>query len=173
MKIKILNLLLLLFFSMTIYSQTNSSNEETENLQFTGTINTEGKSNYELSDCISTSAMIQGIESKTESEEAAIDSSFVKGAYAFSYYVDDYGASAGEVKFQFEYIIKEGVIAYQLYDFEHHQSESKFESVGILPTDWNEKVKASFTKKQYAEIMTDLKMNVANAIRMINKYCVK
>ena len=114
-----------------------------------------------------------GIESKTESDEEALDSAFVKGEYSYSYYVDDYESPAGEVKFKFEYIIRDGQINYRLYDFEHEKSDSKFTSIGLLPKEWNEKVKSSFSKKQYAEIMTDLKLNVANAIRMINKYCIK
>ncbi|WP_299888477.1 hypothetical protein [uncultured Lacinutrix sp.] len=173
MTIKTLSLLILFTFSINAYSQIISSNDKFGNLQFIGNINTENKSNYDLSECISTSAMIMGIESKTESKEAAIESSFVKGEYSYSYYVNDYEASAGEVQFKFEYTIKKGAIAYKLYDFEHLKSDSEFESIGILPNEWNEKVKASFTKKQYAEIMTDLRLNVANAIRMINKYCTK
>ena len=117
--------------------------------------------------------MIMGIESKTVSEDEAHDSAFVRGAYAYFYYVDDYGSEAGEVKFKFEYIIIDGQIDYRFYAFEHEKIGSKFASIGLLPKEWNEQVKTSFSEKQYGEIMTDLRLNIANAIRMINKYCVK
>ena len=109
---------------------------------------------------------------KTELEEDATDSSFVKGAYAYNYYVDDYESPAGKVKFKFQYLIKEGQLTYRLYDFEHVKSDSKFESVGLLPEKWNDQVKASFTKAQYSEIFVDLRFNVNHAIRMVKKYCV-
>lgn len=173
MKISVLSLLITLFLSGNIYCQIKKSSDESGKLQFTGNIGAKGKKNYDLSECISTSAMIEGVEFKTESIEKAVESSYVKGTYSFSYYVDDYGESAGEVKFKFEYLIANEEINYRLFDFKHEKSDSNFESIGILPYEWDEKVKASFTKKQYAEIMTDLKLNVVNAIRMINKNCVK
>jgi hypothetical protein len=172
-KIKTILLSTLLIISANALSQIVGSVDESGNLQFNGVIKVTDKSNFELSECISSSAMIMGIESKTESDEKALDSAFVKGEYSYSYYVDEYGSPAGEVKFKFEYIIRDGQINYRLYDFEHEKSDSKFASIGLLPKEWNEKIKSSFSKKQYAEIMTDLKLNVANAIRMINKYCVK
>ena len=172
-KIKTILLSTLLLISVSAFSQIISSEDESGNLQFKGVIKVTKKSNYELSECISSSAMIMGVNSKTESNKEALDSAFVKGENSYSYYVDDYGSPAGEVKYKFEYIIKNGQINYRLYDFEHKKSDSKFASIGLLPKEWNEKVKSSFSKKQYTEIMTDLKLNVANAIRMINKYCVK
>ncbi|NQY05688.1 MAG: hypothetical protein HRT68_05640 [Flavobacteriaceae bacterium] len=171
--IKTILLSTILIISVNAFSQIIGSVDESGNLQFKGVIEVTNKSNFELSECISSSAMIMGIESKTESDGEALDSAFVKGEYSYSYYVDDYGSQAGEVKFKFEYIIRDGQINYRFYDFEHKKSESKFASIGLLPKEWNEKVKSSFSKKQYTEIMTDLKLNVANAIRMINKNCVK
>lgn len=164
--------LMLFIISLNVYSQIKSSFDEFGNLQFTGIMDTASESNFELSECISASALIFGIESKTESVENGIDSSFVKGGYSYSYYVDDYESSAGEVKFKFEYIIKNGNISYRFWDFEHEKSGSEFESIGLLPRDWNEKIKETFTKKQYTEIKTDIRLNVSNAIRMITKYCI-
>jgi hypothetical protein len=172
-KIKTILLSTLLIISANAFSQITGPLDESGNLQFNGVIKVTDKSNFELSECISSAAMIMGIESKTESASEALDSAFVKGGYSYSYYVDNYESPAGEVKFKFEYIIRDGQINYRLYDFEHVKSDSKFASIGLLPKEWNEKVESSFSKKQYAEIMTDLKLNVANAIRMINKYCVK
>ncbi len=172
-KLKFIFLLFFLIYSVIAFAQITSSTNESVNLEFKGIIEATGKSNYELSECIASSAMIIGVETQTESEKDALDSSFVKGEYSYSYYVDDYESYAGEVKFKFEYIIRNGQINYRIYDFEHEKSDSKFQSVGILPEKWNDKVKLSFTEKQYSEIMVDLRMNVANAIRMINKYCIR
>jgi len=172
-KLKIIILSLNFILIVNLFGQLDSSSDENGNLQFTGVIKTKNNDNFELSECISNSAMILGIESKTKSEKEAKKSSYVKGNYAYAYYVDDYESEAGRVKFTYEYIVKNGQIHYRLFNFEHEQSKSKFESVGLLTEKWNKKIKSSFTKKQYAEIMTDLRANAANAIRMIKKYCAK
>lgn len=117
--------------------------------------------------------MIQGVESQTESENEAVEHAFVKGRYAYSYYVNDYKDFVGEIKFKFEYIIINGQINYRFYDFEHDKLNSTFKSIGLLPKQWNENVKVSFTKKEYVDIVKDLKSNAANAIRIITKYCLK
>ncbi len=36
----------------------------------------------------------------------------------------------------FEYLIKGGMIHYRCHDFEHPKSDSKFNSMGILPKEW-------------------------------------
>ena len=79
-----------MIISANAFRQIVSSVDESGNLQLKGVIKVTNKSNFKLSECISSSAMIMGIESKTESDEEALDSAFVKGEY--SYYVDDYGS---------------------------------------------------------------------------------
>ena len=172
-KIKTALLSILLIISVSTFGQVKSSADSSGNLQFIGILKVADKSNSELSECISSSAMIMGVDSKTESDNESLDSAFVKGSYSYSYYVNNYEVPAGDVMYKFEYVIRDGQINYRLYDFEHEKSDSKFESIGLLPNDWNEKVKDSFSKKQYAEVMTDIKLNVANNIRLIKKYCLK
>jgi len=163
-------LLLIVFFNLS--SQVSSTAEKFKTLQFKGVIDAPGKDNFELSECIAGSAMLAGIISQTKSKEQAVDSSFVKGEYTYTYYVDNYEKFAGFIKFKFEYIIKKGQIHYRFYDFEHEKSDSDFESIGLLPEKPNEKVRKVFTEKQYDTIMTDLKMNIAHSLRLIVKYCV-
>jgi len=172
-QLKILSLLVLLFATTNTFSQILSSSDDSGNLQFTGVTKVVDKSNFELSECIAHLALIVGIESKTEKLESSKDSSFVRGKYAYSYYVDHYESPAGEVKFKYEYIIKNGQVQYRFYDFEHEQASSKFKTIGLLPKTWNKKIQATFTKDQYGEIMTDIKLNIAHALRMIDKYCLK
>ncbi len=142
-----------------------------EMLLYKGAIESSGQSNFELAECISSSSMIYDIETRTELEEDSRDSSFVAGAFSYGYFVDDYQSPAGQVRFKFEYVIRNDSVLYQFYDFEHEQAESKFESLGHLPKEWNEEVKLVFSKSQYKEILTDIELNVANAIRMVRKYC--
>ncbi len=143
------------------------------NLEIVGLLEADSKENFEISECIVNSAMILGVESYTDSEQNSRDSSFVNGNYAYSYFVDDYSSEAGEVKFKFSYQIKNGIINYKFYDFEHNGRNTKFKSIGILSKNWNENIGSTFTENQYSEIMTDIKLNVANSIRMISKYCLK
>lgn len=164
---------LLLLISMLSFGQVTPSADASGYLEYTGTISTHGKGNFEVSSCIASSPLIMGVMFKTEFEEDATDSSFVKGANADDYYVDNYESPAGQVKYKFQYLIKKGQLSYRFYDIEHEQSDSEFKSIGFLPAQWNETVGTIFTKKQYSEILVDLKMNVANAIRMVDKYCLK
>ena len=134
-------------------------------------IESKDKSNLELAHCIANSAMIMGVTSYTESENESIDASYVNGNYSYSYYVNDYESEAGSISFKYAYEIKSGVISYKFYDFIHNGTGTEFKSIGNLPEKWNSKIGEIFTEKQYVEIMKDLFMNSANAIRMIKKYC--
>ena len=82
-KIKTILLSTFLIISINAFSQIVGSEDESGNLQFKGVIKVTDKSNFEISECISSSAMIMGIESKTESDGEALDSAFVKGMYSF------------------------------------------------------------------------------------------
>ena len=157
-------------FSFSVFGQ--NSNESSKILAITGNIESKDKSNLELADCIANSAMIEGVTSYTESENESIDSSYVNGNYSYSYYVNDYESEAGSISFKYSYEIKDGVISYKFYDFIHDGTGTEFKSIGNLPEKWNSEVGEIFTEKQYVEIMKDLFMNSANAIRMIKKYCV-
>ncbi len=141
------------------------------NIISTGKIEIKNRPNFDIFKCVKTFIFV-GVESTSESIENKVDTFFVKGAYSYTYYVQD-TVFAGEIKFKYEYIIKNRTIEYNIYDFEHIQSNSKFGSVGIIPLIWNEKVKKSFTEAQYSEIMKYVNANVALAIRMLNNYCVK
>lgn len=86
--------------------------------------------------------------------------------------VNDYKSEAGNISFKFSYKIKEGMIAYKFYDFKHDGEGTAFYSIGNIPEKWNHEVGKIFTEKQYSEIMTDVYLNSANAVRLIKKYCV-
>lgn len=170
-KLKLFYLITLLIISSNCISQLTSTEDEYGNIQFKGIIEVPHKTNFQVSECISSLMMVVGITFKTETKEEAGDSSIVKGEYSYTYYVDDHKSFAGEVKFKFEYITKKGAINYRIYDFVHEKSNSKFNSIGKLPKEWNEKVGQVFTKIQFNEIISDLILNAANSIRIINKYC--
>jgi hypothetical protein len=162
-------LLILLVFSFSLFGQ--NSNESSKTLEITGNIESKGKSNLELADCIANSAMIMGVTSYTESENESVDSAYVNGSYSYSYYVNDYESEAGSISFKYMYEIKDGIISYKFYDFLHDGTGTEFKSIGNLSKKWNSEVGEIFTQKQYVEIMKDLFMNSTNAIRMIKKNC--
>jgi hypothetical protein len=86
--------------------------------------------------------------------------------------VNDYETEAGSISFKYSYQIKDNVISYRFYDFEHDGTETDFKSIGLMPEKWNTDIGKIYTEKQYIEIMKDLYANSANAIRMIKKYCL-
>jgi hypothetical protein len=161
-------IIFLLAISFTVKGQAS-----TEALLLTGKIKTSNKSNHEVANCIANSAMVMGVTAYTESEEDAIESSFVEGNYSYSYFVDDYESQAGLISFNYSYQIKDGEINYRFYDFNHDGNDTDFKSIGIIPKLWNKEVGEIFTEKQYIEILTDLTVNTVNAIRMVTKYCAK
>tara|TARA_R100000541_G_C1858166_1_gene78759 strand:+ start:114 stop:635 length:522 start_codon:yes stop_codon:yes gene_type:complete len=169
----IFNIILILLVFSNSYSQDDQVSEKSESIIFEGIIDTADKDNFELSECIANSAMIMGIESKTETIDSSKESSFVKGQYSYSYYVNDYEKQAGIVEFKFEYIVKNEKIHFKIYDFIHRRGDSEFDSLGLLPKKWNERIGKTFTEKQYDEIMADLVFNALNSLRMIKKYCIK
>lgn len=161
---------LLLFTAINTYAQINASADADHNLQFKGTLQAPNKSNTELAQCIYSSPIISMF---IASEDMQPDTALFKGSNSFSHYVDDITTPAGEVSFQFEYLTKDSLVAYRFYHFQHHQSDSKFQSVGQLPLAWKDLTNPSFSQTQYEEIVADLRLNVAHAVRMILKYCIQ
>jgi len=172
-KMNIIKLALILLVINNSFGQNNLTKEIDKLILFEGIIDAENKNNFDISECLSNSAMIMGIKSKTETIDQAKESSFVKGQYSYSYYVNDYEAKAGDVEFKFEYIIKNAKIHFKIYDFIHTKGNSEFDSIGLLPMEWNAKIGKTFTKEQYNEIMGDLGFNALNSLRMIKKNCAK
>jgi hypothetical protein len=168
---KKINLISILFAcTLTVLGQ--NSDESNTYLELTGKIVVKGKSNLEIANCIANSAMIVGVTSYSELESECIESCYVKGRYAYSYYVNDYGSKAGSISFKYEYKIINNIISYSFNEFIHDGTGTQFKSIGNIPEKWNQEVGEIFTEKQYTEIMNDLFINYTNAIRMIKKYCV-
>lgn len=145
--------------------------QELKNYEFTGTIKTSNKSNFEISECISENVVLVGVKSKTKNEKDATASSFVNGEHSFGYYVDDYSKFAGNIEFKFEFIISNNEIKYKFYNFTHLKSNSSYKSLGILPKDWNINIK-QFSQSQYEEIQNDIKLNMFNYLRLIQNKCI-
>lgn len=164
----------LFLFIINIHAQnkTLTTTQKQKSLTIEGKITIANQSNLELAYCIANSAMVLGVTNYTTTEEEAIDSAFVQGNYSYNYYVDNYDTEAGTISFNYEYIIKNGEITYTYTDFVHDGTGTTFKSIGNLPEKWNANVGEVFTEKQYSEIMNDVRANIANAVRMVKKYCV-
>lgn len=170
---KIFQLIILLLIPTININAQNNIEQTNEELELIGSIKTNNRTNYEISDCIVNSTMIMGVTSFTKSKKEASESSFVNGNYSYSYFVDDYSSQAGKISFNYSYLIKNGEINYRIYNFEHDGTDTEFASISHLTKSWNDEIGKIFTEKQYYEIMKDLLTNAANAIRMIKNYCLK
>lgn len=148
-----------------------NSEEKTTPFEISGTIVSENKSNLALANCIANNAMVMGVTAYTETESESLESSYVKGSYAYTYYVNNYELEAGSIQFKYSYFIKDGNIQYSFYDFKHDGTGTKFKSIGNLPEKWNHEVGEIVTENQYNEIMKDVLLNAKHSIRMIQKYC--
>ncbi len=169
---KLFKLIIILIISSNNINAQNKNKQKNEILELNGSITVENKTNFEVSDCIANSAMIMGVSSYTKSEKDASESSFVHGNYSYSYFVNDYSSEAGKINFKYSYIIKDGKINYKFYDFKHNGNKTKFKSIGLLSTSWNEEIAKTFTEDQYYEIMIDLITNTSNLIKMIKETCL-
>ncbi len=159
-------------FFVVIFSVSGQSLIETPNvLELSGDIKFNSKTNLELVDCIVNSFVAMGLTEYSETENE-LEPSFIKGNYSYSYYVDDYESEAGVINFKYLYEIKDGVLSYKFYQFDHDGSNTKFKSIGVLPEKWYEEIGKTFTEKQYIEIMKDIYANFVNTIRLIKKYCI-
>lgn len=164
-------LLILCISSTTLVGQSDET-KSYKPLFLDGSLKIKNKTNFEISECIANATFIMGIESKTASKEDAKDSSFIKGNYQYTYFLDDYTTLAGVISYQFEYIIKNGTVVFKFYNFIHNRGDSEYLSVGIFPANYAGKVKKTFTKEQHGVLLNSIKENMTQALKSINKNCL-
>ena len=140
-----------------------SSNEKGE-LVCNGSLSYSDKSEKELLDCIQEHDMLESIKAHTNES--------VNGAYQYSYYASDNVTPVGEISFEYTYTIKKDVVEYTFYNFKHNREDSKIESVGILPLHLNERLAKVFPEDLYSKILSEQKFNIANWLKLLNRFCL-
>lgn len=122
--------------------------------------------------CVLNSPLTIGVvESSSALEESSIE--YIRGEWEHNYYVNHSKDYAGSVSFRYEFRISEGVINYRYYDYAHSGDDSEFNSVGILPHEFDSSLAKVFTKDQFGEILNDIKLNLFFAVRKTKEYVDK
>jgi len=164
-------LLVFSLFAQVLLAQ-NPNEDQNGNLEIKGEILV-SQSNFEICSCISKAHALSGVKTYTQNEKAAEISAFVLGNWSSAYFVNDYSKLAGNILYNYDFIIKDGKAKYRFYEFTHEQKDSEFESVGQLPSSWNNTVGEQFNKGQYWEIINAIQTNIAEKVQLISKQCLQ
>lgn len=150
-----------------VNAQINFSGDENDNLILIQNKKNNSSDITVISDCFSNNDFIESIKAIKKSEKSIV----IIGTYEYTYYVDNYETYAGLISHDFIITIDNQNIEYKFMNFVHKKDNSNFNSLGRLSFNYNEKTNKIFTKKNYEEIISDLRINLVNHIRMISKNC--
>ncbi|WP_130736715.1 hypothetical protein [Flavobacterium sp. J27] len=167
MKKYLLLLSLLLIFN-SISAQIKTGSDHTNNLEITyEVIFDSSKNKTEIADCISENDFLESMTNYITDRERI----FLKGNYEYTYYINNTEILAGKISHDYLITVQNNKVYFRFFNFIHAEGNSKFNSIGILPFNFNNTVASVFTKDNYSEILYDLKFNVANQIRQLSKNC--
>ncbi len=90
------------------------------------------------------------------------------GKWDYSCFISDY-VGAGEFSFEYEVQVKDRVIKYRFFNFQHEKGESEFNSLGPVKSKWDDQIAEVFKEEEFRDLKSSMLSNVVYLVKKMRE----